>query len=246
MNMQIDTGPEDAVQEIPEGVRKAYRNETFVYFDIETIPCQSPEYLEKLLAEVKPPATHKKPETIAAWMAENRESAAADALAKTSFDGGRGHICTIAWAVNDAAPVVAHAKTLDDEAKVMSAFFEALDPFHSQTLVGHNIARFDLRFLRQRAIVLGVKMPSRTTLPRDPKPWDKTIFDTMSAWAGGSDTVSLDNLCAALGIPGKDGFEGSQVAAAWAAGEHDRIADYCADDVLRTRAVHQRFLMAEF
>lgn len=227
-------------------VSAAYRNETFVYFDIETIPCQSAEYFDKLRQNVKPPATHKKPETIAAWLEENRESEAAAIMAKTSFDGGRGHVCTIAWAVNNAAPQVRHAANVQQESDVIAAFFAALDPYHAQTLVGHNIARFDLRFLRQRAVVLGITLPGRNSLPRDPKPWDKSFFDTMSAWAGGTDTVSLDNLCAYLGIPGKDGFDGSQVAEAWARGEHDRIAEYCVDDIHRARAIHQRFLIAGY
>lgn len=246
MNMTIDLGAPDAPEEPHAAVLKAYRNESFVYFDIETLPCQSAAYLDKLRETVKPPATHKKAETIAAWLEENRESAAAEAMSKTSFDGGRGHVCTIAWAINDGAPQVMHAATLEQEAAVIAAFFGALDPYHSQTLVGHNIARFDMKFLRQRAIVLGIPLPGRTTFPRDPKPWDKSFFDTMSAWAGGTDTVSLDNLCGILGIPGKDGFDGSQVAAAWAAGEHDRISEYCVDDVYRTRAIHQRFLVAGY
>ena len=243
--LNIDTGPQEEQTQHPE-VMKAYRNESFVYFDIETLPCQSAAYLAKLRDGVKPPATHKKAETIAAWLEENRDSAAAEAMAKTSFDGGRGHVCTIAWAVNDGKPEVRHASTLMQEKDVIAEFFGALDPYHSQTLVGHNIARFDMKFLRQRAIVLGIRLPSRTTLPRDPKPWDKSFFDTMSAWAGGTDTVSLDNLCGILDIPGKDGFDGSQVASAWAQGQHDRISEYCVDDVHRTRAIHQRFLIAGY
>lgn len=246
MTFLTSPGDFDDLKEPHPKVVASYRNQTFVYFDIETIPCQSPEYLEKLRLNVKPPATHKKPETIAAWLEENRESEAAAAMAKTSFDGGRGHVCTIAWAVNDSKPEVRHATTLEQEAGVIAAFFAALDPYHAQTLVGHNIARFDLKFLRQRAVVLGITLPDRNSLPRDPKPWDKTIFDTMAAWAGGTDTVSLDNLCGILGIPGKDGFDGSQVAEAWARGEHDRIAEYCVDDISRTRAIHQRFLIAGY
>lgn len=241
----IDTGADitDA-PELPAAVAGAYSRERFCYFDIETIPSQSPALLQRLRDQVKPPATYKKPESIEEWLRENRETAATEALAKTSFDGGRGHVCTIAWAFNDGEVMVRHAATVKDEALVIGDFFASLDPYHSETLVGHNIARFDLRFLRQRAICLGIRLPDRNKLPRDPKPWDKTILDTMSAWAGGTDTISLDNLCDILGIPGKDGFDGSQVAAAWAAGEHDRIAEYCRDDVFRVRAIHHRFLTA--
>jgi predicted PolB exonuclease-like 3'-5' exonuclease len=66
----------------------------------------------------------------------------------------------------------------------------------------------------------------------------------MTAWAGGTNRISMDELCQILGIQGKDGFDGSQVAAAWSAGEHDKIAEYCRDDVYRTREIHKRFLQA--
>ena len=78
-----------------------YNMETFVYFDLETIPSQSPAYLERCLGKVKPPASIKKPESIDKWYAESAVTAAQDMFDKSSFDGGRGHICTIAWAKND-------------------------------------------------------------------------------------------------------------------------------------------------
>lgn len=216
----------------------------FVYFDLETIPCQDEAYRLELARKVEPPKTLKKQESIDAWLSENRDRAADEEMAKTSFDGGRGHICTIAWAKDDSPIYVEHAKTLDEERGVIEAFFGDIDPYHSEILVGHNITGFDLGFLRKRAVVLGVKMPPPQRLPRDPKPWDKNVHDTMTMWAGGTNRISMDNLCAILGIEGKDGFDGSQVAGAWTAGEHDKIAEYCRDDVYRTREIHKRFLAA--
>jgi predicted PolB exonuclease-like 3'-5' exonuclease len=218
--------------------------ERFVYFDLETIPCQDEEYRLELARKVTPPGNIKKPESIKAWLDENRGSAADEAMAKTSFDGGRGHVCTIAWAKNDSPIHVEHAKTLDQERDVIEAFFGDLDRYHSETLVGHNITGFDLAFLRKRAVVLGITLPPNACLPRDPKPWDKNVHDTMSMWAGGGNRISMDNLCGILGIKGKEGFDGSMVAEAWARGDHDTIAEYCKDDVWRTREIHKRFLVA--
>lgn len=225
-------------------VTSAYFERTFVYFDVETIPCQDEAYLEVLKRKVKAPASYKKKESVDAWLAENRESAALDEMAKTSFDGGRGHVCTIAWARNDGEILTAHAKTVDEEKSVISDFFEDLRKYRKEILVGHNISGFDLGFLRKRAIALGLRMPDHRTFPRDPKPW--MVSDTMSMWAGGTNRISLDDLCSILGIPGKDGFDGSQVAEAWANGEHDKIAEYCRDDVWRVREIHKRFLQADF
>lgn len=236
MNIHAKTDP----------VSAAYSNTTFLYFDLETIPCQDPEYLADMERQITAPASFKNPESIEKWMDENRKSAALEALGKTSFDGGRGHICTIAWAKNDSQIAVRHAKTVADERNILIDFFADIDPYHSETLVGHNITGFDLGFLRKRAIVLGVKMPPRSAMPRDPKPWDKTVLDMMFAWAGGTNRISMDDLCKVLGIEGKAGFDGSMVAGAWANGEHDKIAEYCRDDVHRTREIHKRFIQAGF
>lgn len=217
-------------------------DERFIYFDLETIPSQSVEYLERCKTKVKPPASIKKPESIDKWYAESAETAAREMFDKSSFDGGRGHICTIAWAKNDDEIKCFHAATLAEEKPLLMAFFNDLDAYHSETLVGHNIIGFDIGFLRKRAIALGVKMPGAYQLPRDPKPWDKKIHDTMVMWAGSGNRVSLDDLCDILNIPGKDGFDGSMVADAWRNGEHATIAEYCKDDVMRVREIHKRMM----
>jgi DNA polymerase elongation subunit (family B) len=213
--------------------------EKTVFVDIETIPAQSPAVADRFRAEVKAPGNIKKPESIEAWLSENGEVAAAEALAKTSFDPALGHICTIGWAIDDDDPVTAHARDVGQEADVIGAFFASINDAHRKVFVGHYIGGFDLRFILCRAVVLGLKIPQ--CIPRDPKPWDSTIFDTMTAWAGARGTISMDRLCEAFGIEGKGDFDGSQVAEAWAKGEHDRIAAYCAEDVKRTREIWRRF-----
>jgi len=216
----------------------------YVYLDIETIPSQSPELLDRFRAEVTAPAQYKKQESIEKWLDENRDTAALERLAKTSFDPAHGHICTIAWAKEgDAFVSASHASKVESEASTLQMFFDSLDDYHSTTFVGHYISGFDLRFIMCRAVVLGIKIPR--CIPRDIKPWHPRIFDTMTAWAGQKDRISMENLCAALGLEGKgDGLDGSQVAQAWADGRHDEIAEYCRQDVERTRAIHKRFLEA--
>jgi hypothetical protein len=210
--------------------------------DIETIPSQSPDLLAQFIADVEPPKNLKKQESIDAWLEENREKKAQEALSKTSFDPAFGHICTIGWAIDDGEALTAHASSAEGEADLLRAFFGSFGSFERLTFVGHNVGAFDLRFILCRSVVLGVPVPRN--FPRDPKPWDKTIFDTMLAWAGARGSVSMDKLCAALGLPGKDGFDGSMVAEAWANGEHEKIADYCADDVRKTREVWRKFSAA--
>ena len=213
------------------------------YIDIETIPSQSPELLAAFAKDVKAPASFKKPESIAEWLSENREATALEQIAKTSFDPAYGHICTIAWADGDGEIFSAHASTLAQERDVLAGLFDHLD-YRPKQFIGHYISGFDLRFILCRAVVLGVKIPR--AIPRDPKPWSNSVFDTMMAWAGAKGTISQDRLCGALGLTGKGDFDGSMVAAAWADGEHDKIASYCRDDVATVREIHRKFVAADW
>ena len=72
-----------------------------IYLDIETIPTQSQAVRDMIRETLSPPGNIKKAESIAAWWAEQGETALADAIAKTALDPATGHICTIGWAVND-------------------------------------------------------------------------------------------------------------------------------------------------
>lgn len=213
--------------------------EQTIFLDIETIPSQSQTLLAKFMAEVTAPATYKKQESIDKWLSENRESTARERLAKTSFDPAHGHICTIGWAVDGGEVMALHCGSVDAEAENLKSFFDSIKKFHKTVFVGHYIRGFDLRFILNRAVILGVPIPQ--CIPRDVKPWGGDIFDTMTAWAGNRGTISQDNLCAALGIEGKNGFDGSMVADAWANGEHERIAEYCKDDVRKVRAIWSKF-----
>lgn len=219
-----------------------------IYLDIETIPAQDPAVRNELRAAVTPPATYKKAESIAEWLAENREKEAEAAWLRTSFDGGFGHICCIGWAVDDGEPASIFG-THEDEAGMLSDFFGVLKRAYSGTsgmkpvIVGHNVVSFDLPFIWKRAIVHGIKPPF--WLPRDPKPWGDTAADTMTMWSGAKDRISLDKLCRVLGLPGKgDGPTGADVWPMVQEGRIKEVAAYCREDVQRTRAIYKRLTFA--
>lgn len=221
----------------------------YLYLDIETIPAQSPEAHAVIAETVKPPAQMKKAETIAAWEANDKAQAVQDAIAKTSLDGTYGHICCIGFALGDMKPDSASLRSYspEGEATILRDFFAAATELGSNNhypvcVVGHNVIGFDIRFIWQRAIVLGVRVPG--WFPRDPKPWGVEAFDTMTAFAGQRNTIGMDRLCAALGLPGKGDIDGSMIGQLWAEGRHDEIAQYCRDDVARTREIHRRMLVA--
>lgn len=218
----------------------------FLYLDIETIPVRDPAIIAQIAADVKPPATMKKAETIAEWEATKKNEAVTEAVSQTSFDGGYGQVCCIGWAWDDDKPNTFHIDGAMTESAVLSGFaslMSAMRPsFEMPVIVGHYVADFDLRFLWQRAFSLGVQMPA--WWPRDPKPWSKEVHDTMTMWAGAKGSISLDKLCRVLGVQGKGDVDGSMVASMFERGEYDAIAEYCMDDVERVRAIHRKMLVA--
>jgi len=223
-----------------------------VVIDIETIPGQQPWLREELTRSIKPPATHKKAETIAKWEAEEKPALVDEAILRTGLDAAFGQVVCISWAVGDD-PVQTLASwgiTSEHEGALLRNWVAQMtalyDPRKGQMPIvcGHNMVGFDLPFLHKRCIVHGIKPPY--WMPRNVKPWSDRVYDTMTQWAGDRDRISLDRLCRVLGIPGKgDGPTGADVWPMAQAGEWDQIADYCAADVERTRAVYRRMTFAE-
>jgi hypothetical protein len=177
---------------------------------------------------------------------EATETAAQDLWRKTSFDGASGHICVIGVSIDDQPPVSIYR---DDwhasEATVLREFFSLVDsvcadsPNVQPTFIGHNVIGFDLRFIYQRAVVLGVK-PSHN-VPFNARPLgDRAAFDTMTAWAGFGNRISLDKLARALKVGGKGDIDGSMVWDYVKDGRISEVADYCKNDVELTRAVYKR------
>ena len=221
-----------------------------IILDCETLPSQRDWARDELAASIRPPGTIKKAETLAAWERDDKPVAVEDAWLKTSFDGALGQLCVIGWAVDDGEPQSLQVDDLsrESERKVLAGFFDAVRGVHygnsgqRPLIVGHNLP-FDLGMLWKRAFVLGVKPP--LWLPRDPKPWSESVFDTMSYFAGVKDRISLDRLCRVLGIEGKTGMTGADVWPAVRDGRISEVAAYCRHDVLITRAVYRRLTFAE-
>lgn len=223
----------------------------YLYIDLETIPAQRPDVLEEIRSTIKPPATFKKPESIAAWMETESVAAIDEAYRKTGLDGAFGQICVIGFALGDesartiwcpewAAPNC-ETELLQDFSCVLTDIIPA-NMERAMCVVGHNVAAFDLRYLIQRSIVNRVQPHRIIASAAQAKPWEsEKVFDTMVQWAGIGNRVSLDKLCKALSIPTPKGdIDGSKVWDAVKAGRISEVAAYCARDVEATRAVHRR------
>jgi hypothetical protein len=179
---------------------------------------------------------------------EKAEEVSQEEYKKTCFDGSQGQICVVGLAFNDADPIAIYRDDWQNPTSegdlVAEAFTAIADCYHPQSdrrplFIGHNITGFDLRFLFQRAVILGIKPPS--IIPFHAKPWDDAVFDTMTRWAGNQGGIKLDALCKALGVGGKtEGVDGSMVWPMVQEGRIDEVADYCRGDISATYRAYCR------
>lgn len=208
-----------------------------IVLDIETIPTQSIVMQEYILKNVKAPANYKDADKIAAYINEAKP----EALDKAAFFGQTNHIVCIGFAIDDGPVGALQLEKIEDEAELIKAFYGILigelGDSYGNTFVGHNISGFDLRVLKQRSMILRCPFPG--FIPFDGKPWDKNPYDTMIQWAGAKESVKLETLAQAFGLPGKT-TDGSQVYKMWQAGQFNKIQDYCMADVELTRQVYKR------
>jgi predicted PolB exonuclease-like 3'-5' exonuclease len=107
--------------------------------------------------------------------------------------------------------------------------------------VGHNVLDFDLLFIWQRSIILGITPSREIPFVRFR---NAPVFDTMQEWGKWQfgHKVSLHNLSQALGIvsPKQDGLDGSRVYEYFLSGKQIEIYDYCRRDVEAVRQVYFR------
>lgn len=217
----------------------------YLYLDIETIPGQRPDIKETIAAGITPPANYTKPETIARWEAETKPVLIGEALERAGLRGETGEVVAIGWAWDDETVNCAYRSNLSPESEkgALEGFAEAMKSLSRidgiPCIVGHFVSGFDIRYIWQRCVVHGIKLPR--WWPLNGRPWDdEHVYDTMIQWAGVKGSISQDNLCLALGIPPKQGMNGAMVWPTIQQGGYERVAQYCMDDVRRVRAIHRK------
>ncbi len=210
---------------------------TTLYLDIETLPTESNEEINHVVANIKAPGNYKKPESIEAFIKGARD----ETIAKTALDGLFGRVYMIGYAIDDGLTTVIHEAT---EKAVLTTFDTQLkkrglrNEFGDTkvTIVGHNAKDFDVPFLSQRLMVNGFKPLFRHD-NRYP-----SIHDTMKMFGCGrrGSYYKLEALMIAFGLPcSKSGMDGSQVAQYYRDGRHDEVMDYCGGDVEDVRALYK-------
>lgn len=137
-------------------------------------------------------------------------------------------------------------RTDSSEAELVDGFFRYLE-HHKPRLITFNGRGFDLPVLRFRAMVHGIaahgfyqagdRWNSYTNRYSDD--WHCDLMEVLSDY-GAAARLRLNEICAVLGLPGKFGMDGAQVAEFYDGGRIEEIRDYCETDVLNTYLVYLR------
>lgn len=219
-----------------------------LYFDIETIPAaeSSINDLKYLYERKKEKYEENKTED------SKKFPDFEEFYAKTGVDGSFGRIVCIGYAGNDKP---AEAVSGDERAQLMK-FWDLAGS--ADLLIGHNIRDFDLPFIIQRSIILGVR-PTWQRYEETGIPKFKVnkfldfaryrscpIFDTMwewNLWRDKYENKTIEHLALAMGIPTpKTGIDGSKVYDFYKKGKLDEIVAYCIRDVDTTRLVYKKMI----
>jgi predicted PolB exonuclease-like 3'-5' exonuclease len=139
----------------------------------------------------------------------------------------------------------------DDERELIRQFFGGISKY-TPTLVSWNGSNFDLPVLHYRALLHSVAAPRYWEVGDNDREFRFNNYqsryhwrhiDLMDVLAGFSPraTAPLDDIATLLGLPGKQGMDGSKVWDAYQAGEQLAIRHYCETDVLNTYLVYLRF-----
>lgn len=132
------------------------------------------------------------------------------------------------------------------ERKLIEGFFSYFERIKPR-LVSFNGRTFDLPVLRYRAMIHGISAPFlysagdkwNSYTSRYSADWHCDLLEVLSDY-GASARIRLNEICAALGLPGKFGPSGADVAGMYDDGRIGDIRAYCETDVLNTYLVYLR------
>ena len=137
-----------------------------------------------------------------------------------------------------------------DEKELVAGLYQWIDKTHPR-LVSYNGRGFDLPVLRHRAMMHGVQAKGfhdtankwENYTSRYAQDWHCDLQEALTDFGAASRGLKLNEVCSVLGLPGKFGVDGSQVAPLFDEGRVDEIRDYCETDVLNTYLVYLRYQM---
>jgi 3'-5' exonuclease len=132
------------------------------------------------------------------------------------------------------------------EAVLLQKFWERYEKLRrdDRKMIGFNSREFDLPFIAQRSVILGISIPK--TLIQNGRYIDGTFVDLRDRWGfGGKSSGSLDLICKSCGLGGKpDGVNGAHFSELFCESATRREAiDYLLNDLEITFELAERILL---
>jgi len=162
---------------------------------------------------------------------------------RAALSAASGQVLAIGYK-SDKGTAIDHLEELS-ESVMLDRFWARYQKLRKseRCLVGFNSREFDVPFLAQRSVILGVAIPK--TLIQNERYLDKTFIDLRDRWGFGSKPAgSLDLICKACGLPGKpDGVSGAHFSELYRDPDTRQNAiDYLANDLDITFYLAERLL----
>lgn len=185
--------------------------------DIEVIP----KPWEEILRNASPwseeealtrKGNRTKPETINAFLEDDKADYEKNLLEKASLDPATGIVAVVGMWVNGK---VTQYTLLNHKEEMLVQFASNALASKAQTF-GWNIHGYDLPFIVKKAWMFGIYIPSHVFNPIARYPIPDRIIDGMKVWQCGNykaPFTSLDRALRSVGLPGK--LEGSQFGKLW-------------------------------
>ncbi len=202
---------------------------------------------EKLIAEKIEAAKQKHEEAVKQF--ESSLAGAEDRYwqsitEKAALSAITGQVVAIGYKSSKATVVHGQGEDNHSEASIIKRFWSTYQKFREQSrkMVGFNIQEFDLPFLVQRSIILGIPVPS--CLFNQGKYLDSLFIDLRKVWGAGKWNAdgSLDAICKACRIGKKpEDVGGADFAALWMNLEtREKARGYLLNDLDMTWALADR------
>jgi predicted PolB exonuclease-like 3'-5' exonuclease len=154
--------------------------------------------------------------------------------------------CTLEAAEEDGALVPVELSCWTDaaggEAAWLRKFWRRL---RGKALVTFHGRAFDLPVLELRSLKLGVPAAGWFSHGRHGGPDEHQDLYELLTNAGTAQAAPLDLYAKLVGLPGKEDVAGKDVRGLYAAGARERIAAYCASDVVQTWLLSLRFRLLD-
>lgn len=236
----------------PEEVRKQILKDTIENFKAPSSLTKTQAAKDLGLTDANDIKFTSASDMIARWekelASEKAESVAEELWKKTSFNPDIAPIaciCISYFANQTTYELSFDLANFKSEYNLLSEFHECISSVCSANgaqvrkpnFIGHYIGKFDLPFIWKRSVINNIETC------KDVKWIDAKhglhCYDTMTAWAGYGNSISMDNLAKILGIKGKGDIDGSMVYDEWQK-DPQKVIDYCHDDVAMVKAIHER------